>query len=462
MNLENEYIVLGAVLSGDININQINNSNLFQIQETRKLYNILKEVCKIKSNNKDIDLTTEAANYIRTNNIPISIALLGECGSYYVSINQFNSAIADLRENYTKLELKKIGIDLSTNKNIGIDDLETRIKKIKELKVNNFENGTSRANKFLETIKNSRKKYISTGFSKLDDLLGGGIYSGLYVLGAISSLGKTAFIQNIADNIAESGKKVLYFSLEMSTNEMLARTIVRNTHMHDKTFLRGTRELLNNDMDKIDYDKIKRLKTHLNAITDNMYYEEGNFSTTIDEIINKVTMFKHTYEIAPVVVIDYLQIIAPKDIRMTEKQSTDTNIAELKRLSRDLDIPVLIVSSVNRANYMSYIDFSSFKESGSIEYGADVVLGLQLNAIHNLMQLPKSTTESEKRELLNSAKSEIPREIELVVLKNRNGKTGTTHNYSYNPIYNYFIEHESNDILQRVINADESLSNWEL
>ena len=453
MNLENEYIVLGGLLSEEININLIDNASIFQMQESKKLYKALKEVCQLK--NKNTDLMIEVANYIRAKDIQVSISFIGECGGFYNSVHQFNSAINDLRDNNIKLELKKLAIDLSTNENLSVDDLEVRIKKIKELRVNSFTDGTSQVNTFLENIKTSKKKYISTGFSQLDNLLGGGLYSGLYVLGAISSLGKTAFIQNISDNIASTGKKVLYFSLEMSTNEMLARTIIRNTHMHDKSFEKGTRELLNNDMDKKDYDKIEYFKKHLDAITDNVYYEEGNFSTNIEEITKKVNIFKNTYGGAPVIVIDYLQIIAPKDIRMTEKQSTDTNIAELKRLSRDLDTPVLIVSSVNRANYMSYIDFSSFKESGSIEYGADVVIGLQLNAIHHLMQLPKNTGDSEKRELLNKAKRKIPRELELVILKNRNGRTGTTHNYSYNPIYNYFIEATNFDITQKVTDPSE-------
>ena len=61
--------------------------------------------------------------------------------------------------------------------------------------------------------------YIPTGFSNLDKILEGGLYEGLYIVGAISSLGKTTLITQIADQIAEAGEDVLIFSLEMARSE---------------------------------------------------------------------------------------------------------------------------------------------------------------------------------------------------------------------------------------------------
>ena len=76
----------------------------------------------------------------------------------------------------------------------------------------------------------------------------------------------------------------------------------------------------------------------------------------------------------PVIFVDYLQVLRPVDLRITEKQHIDMTIVELKRLSRDLDLPVVAVSSFNRANYKTDVTFEAFKESGAIEYTADVVL----------------------------------------------------------------------------------------
>ena len=70
---------------------------------------------------------------------------------------------------------------------------------------------------------------ISTGFNKLDKILDGGLYEGLYILGAISSLGKTTLILQIADQIAQSGKDILIFYLEMARNELIAKSISRHT-----------------------------------------------------------------------------------------------------------------------------------------------------------------------------------------------------------------------------------------
>ena len=71
--------------------------------------------------------------------------------------------------------------------------------------------------------------YISTGFNKLDEVLDGGLYEGLYVIGAVSSLGKTTLLIQIADQIAQSGKDVLIFSLEMARAELMAKSISRHT-----------------------------------------------------------------------------------------------------------------------------------------------------------------------------------------------------------------------------------------
>lgn len=74
---------------------------------------------------------------------------------------------------------------------------------------------------------------LSTGFSKLDAALDGGLYDGLYVMGAVSSLGKTAFCMQMADNLARQGRDVLIFTLEMTAFELMARSISRETFLAD-------------------------------------------------------------------------------------------------------------------------------------------------------------------------------------------------------------------------------------
>ena len=71
--------------------------------------------------------------------------------------------------------------------------------------------------------------YIPTGFKKFDEVLEGGLYEGLYIIGAISSLGKTTFVLQIADQIAQQGQDILIFSLEMARSELMAKSMSRIT-----------------------------------------------------------------------------------------------------------------------------------------------------------------------------------------------------------------------------------------
>ena len=89
---------------------------------------------------------------------------------------------------------------------------------------------------------------------------------------------------------------------------------------------------------------------------------------------------------------------------------------------------MIAISSFNRASYSEKVTLEAFKESGAIEYGSDVLIGLQLKGAGSKNF---DSTEEKKKD---------PREVELVILKNRNGKTGDTIPYRYYPMFNYFEE----------------------
>ena len=287
---------------------------------------------------------------------------------------------------------------------------------------------------------NKDKPIISSGFPDLDNKLGGGVYSGLYCIGAGSSIGKTTFTLQMADNIAASGHDVLFFSLEMSKDEMVSKSLVRemfNIDPRNKS-IPSTRQFLNGNFDK--ELLFKACENYSNA-AEHIAVIEGSFNTTVTDIRNRINQHIIRRGTKPVVFVDYLQVITPMDVRMSDKQSIDFNIVELKRISREFDIPVILISSVNRANYLNYISFESFKESGSIEYTCDVVIGLQLYAINSINQSLKGDGKlNEKRDAYNKAKAQEPRDIELVILKNRNGVPTATCKYNYYSRYNMIIE----------------------
>jgi replicative DNA helicase len=125
----------------------------------------------------------------------------------------------------------------------------------------------------------------------------------------------------------------------------------------------------------------------------------------------------------PVVFIDYLQLLASPDPHMSDKQAMDSNVMALRQLARDLHMCVVAISALNRASYSTGITMESFRESSSIEYSADLLLGLQPEGMGERMAaVAESKRMGEARQELARFKQQAVRECELVVLKNRNGK----------------------------------------
>lgn len=310
---------------------------------------------------------------------------------------------------------------------------------------------------FLKDIEESKRAaFIPTGFSPLDSILDGGLYAGLYVVGAISSLGKTTFCLQIADQIAQRGQDVLVFSLEMARNELIAKSVSRLTLIEDmerhgstahakttRGILTGTRY---QDYSQTERELIQLAISAYGEYARNIYITEGIGNVGVDEIRDKVQKHIKLTGKAPVVVIDYLQIIAPADMRATDKQNTDKAVLELKRLSRDYGIPVIGISSFNRDNYTAPVNLASFKESGAIEYSSDVLLGLQYEGMDYQEGEADKAREKRIRELMRQAvedgKAGKPQKIQVKVLKHRNGSKGDAC-LDFYPMFNYFTDKTS-------------------
>lgn len=293
----------------------------------------------------------------------------------------------------------------------------------------------------IDLEKNKNSPVISTGFPSLDKQLGGRIYSGLYILGSVSSLGKSAFCGQMADQIASQGIDVLYFTLEMSRFEMVSRWLIR------QLFISSPEQYIDKNTGHILYGQtspksLSDTDNLLGRAGEHLAYIEGNFELSAEELGK--TVHKHIRHTGrkPVVFIDYLQILTSPDPRMSDKQATDHNVVFLKRLSRELDIPIFCVSSFNRQSYNDDVSFSSFKESGAIEYSADFIFALQARGVLDHI----STTVDERKlarlisNTVQSSKNQDPRPLEAVILKNRRGPANTRFPLDYYPRQNYFVE----------------------
>jgi len=279
----------------------------------------------------------------------------------------------------------------------------------------------------------------STGFKSLDDALDGGLYEGLYILGAISSLGKTTLVMQIADQIAAAGRDVLIFSLEMARTELMAKSISRCTFTisSDKKQALTTRGITDGRRyDTYPPERRSLIETaieHYQKVAENIYIHEGVGDIDAEKIRNITETHARITDAAPVVIIDYLQIITPHSDRASDKQAIDKAVLELKRMSRDLKIPVIAISSFNRENYTASVNMTAFKESGAVEYSADVLMGLQLEGMGEL-----GKDSADKQSKIDELKTRDPRRVELKILKNRNGPTGGHVLFDFYARFNYF------------------------
>ena len=270
----------------------------------------------------------------------------------------------------------------------------------------------------------------------LDAALDGGLYDGLYVLGAVSSLGKTAFCMQLADQLAKQGRDVLVFTLEMTAYELMARSISRETFQLDgsrgRRYARTVRGVLDGrrrqGCTERELAHLELAEERYAAYAGHLWFREGDHETGLDFIRREVA--RHIAETGqrPVVLIDYLQIIAPVDVHFTDKQNLDRVVCALKKLSRAHSLTVLAISSFNRENYNVEATMAAFKESGGIDYSADVLLGLQARGAGSR----SFNIEEEKRK--------DPRELELKILKNRSAALGSPIPFRYYPAFSCFEE----------------------
>ncbi len=266
-----------------------------------------------------------------------------------------------------------------------------------------------------------------TGFSSLDKALKGGLPVGLVTLGAISSTGKTTLCLQMADQIAASGRDVLFVSIEQSARELQAKSLSRYTWHADKK-----NAISHSDIDdptaRAGWGKAKQeclnkaFNSYYAEVLPHIHFLEGLQQPTVASIRTVAETFCEYGRKAPVVFVDYLQLLAPPNDRMDDKRATDANVWALRNMGKELQTPVVCISSLNRASYSGVVDMAAFKESGAIEYSSDLLLGLQPYRMgEELTDLAEGKLKRKANELINKHKAQAVRSIELTILKNRSG-----------------------------------------
>lgn len=241
---------------------------------------------------------------------------------------------------------------------------------------------------------------VKTGFVDIDNLIHCLQKKSMIVLAARPSVGKTALALNIAKNVITSkdNKPVLFFSLEMSREEIGKRLLADITGMSSTKFGTG---FCNNNI----------LIQKMGESKDLPLFIDETPVTTIFEIKAKAKYFNKKHPLG-LIIIDYLQLINGSDKRIPREQQIAEISKGVKSLAKELDVPVLVLSQLNRSAEKENREprLSDLRESGSIEQDADVVL---------LLSKKINDKEEENPYSDNDLRT-------LIVAKNRNGEVGVT------------------------------------
>lgn len=254
--------------------------------------------------------------------------------------------------------------------------------------------------------KQTGSKYLglNSGFQHVNNLLNG-LDTGLGVLAAPPGAGKTTFCIQLASQAAELNKMpVIFVSMEQSKDELRAKTLARLSRLQYRHILRGR---LNAD-DPQDSQRLFEAANKYAQLGRFLTIVEGGEKTNVDTIcgLAQRQMVK-AGATRCLVIVDYLQIMpvavdAAKGMTSV-KDRIDFQVSALRRMARQLDSPVWVISAENRAGYKSKT-LDVFKESGGIEYSADI--GMVFS-----------------RAKENDAGAEY-RLLDLNVIKHRNGERG--------------------------------------
>lgn len=245
---------------------------------------------------------------------------------------------------------------------------------------------------------------FNTGFSELDKRITGLNRSDLIIIGARPAMGKTSFALNIARNVSVyAKKKVLFFSLEMSKEQLAQRVLSTEARVQSTKFRTG-------NLEPQEWQQIADASLFLSDVE--LYFDD-TANITVPEMKARARQLKDV----DCIVIDYLQLMKSSKKTDNRVQEVSDITRDLKMMAKDLNIPVVTCAQLARRTETDKgrskkPQMSDLRESGSIEQDADIILMLY-------------------REDYYKDSSDVPPqdirvdEAELIIAKNRHGPTGT-------------------------------------
>ena len=413
-----EKMILSCLLvnSDAIEITLSNVSiEVFYFKNHQEIY---KAIIFMYKNKRPIDILT-LTTFLQEN------GLLKKIGGIQVLLELLNQIpnliyleeyIRLIKDKFLRRSLIKLGYEIINSSYITNISLETILSNLEneifnltnEIKKQTMFSSAQLLNNIFSELKdkflNPSIPGLISGFSDLDSLIQGFQKSDLIVIAGRPSMGKTAFSLNIALNVIKKTKlPILFFSLEMSKEQLMYRLLAIETKINQTSLKNGA--LSQNDWYKL--TKIIKIISKL------PFFMDDSPNLSIQDIRLKIKNIILEQTQIGLVIIDYLQLMQNFESKNENRVQELSKITrQLKNIAREFNIPIIALSQLSR-NVENRVDqkpvLSDLRESGSIEQDADLVLMLSKIKSNNF----------------NSNNKIITCFMEIIIAKHRNGPTGT-------------------------------------
>ena len=271
----------------------------------------------------------------------------------------------------------------------------------------------------LKALGNSRLIGTDTGFKNLNEKTSGFGKGDLVIIAARPAMGKTALVLNMALRAIERNEGVAFFSLEMPAEQLMLRMLSAKTSIPLQSLRVG--DLMDEQWSQLSaaVDELSRKK---------LFVDDGGYAT-IHHVRSKLRKLKARHPEISLAVIDYLQLMSGEG-REGRQQEVSEISRGLKQLARELQIPIVALSQLNRSlesreNKRPML--SDLRESGAIEQDADIILFVYRDDVYREAKEKEKEMKAraEGKEYSSDFRKKPEEEAEIIIGKQRNGPTGT-------------------------------------
>ena len=328
---------------------------------------------------------------------------------YYANIVREKAMLRELAR--TCAEVMQEACDEAGDVGEKIDQAEQKIFAVTEKKITGtvmpIKSLITQAFEAIDARKGSHITGLPTGFEELDQLLCGLQNGELIIVAGRPSMGKTSFALNIAEHLAANESiATVIFSLEMGRQQLVERILCSRSEVDAQLVRKGM----------ISTEQLSKLTAAGGELFEKPMYIDDSPGLTPMMIRAKCRRLKSQYDIQAVF-IDYMQLMSLGGRVESRQQEISTISRQLKSLARELEVPVVVLSQLNRAaegREGHRPRMSDLRESGSIEQDADVIILLHRESYYHKGE---SEWEDQNPDKINTA--------EAIVAKQRNGPTDT-------------------------------------